>query len=196
MKKNGRLIFLIFITLLFGFIAFLIIPYSQGYGFDFEQKKFIKTGGFYIRVDNPPAEIYLNNKLIKKVTLLSNSILIKNLLPKKYKIEVKKNGYFTWLKNLEIKEKEVTEIKGLFLIKSSPQFEISAKNLKEENLKDYLKNTLREETNKAEFFRLENSVLFKGPEPILNEVRTFTISKDNLIWLSKSSFLFLSDLNG
>ncbi|PJB08090.1 hypothetical protein CO122_02560 [bacterium (Candidatus Gribaldobacteria) CG_4_9_14_3_um_filter_33_9] len=196
MKIKGRLIFLISALILFCLTAFLIISYSQGYKFDFEKKKFVQTGGLYVQVDNPPAEIYLNNKLIKKITFLSNSILIRNLLPKKYKIEIKKNDYFTWLKNLEIKEKKVTEVKGLLLIKNSPQFEILIENLKEENLKDYLKNILKEEINKAELFHLENGVLFKESEPILNEAISFTVSKDNLIWLSKSGFLFLSDLNG
>lgn len=59
----------------------------------------------------------------KKDRFFFGSTLIENLFPKKYDIEVRKNGYYSWTKALEIKEKEVTEAKNIVLIPSNPQLE-------------------------------------------------------------------------
>ncbi len=70
------------------------------------------------------AGIYLDEKLEEKTDFFFGSVLIENLLPKKYKIEVKKTGYFTWEKTLEVREKEVTEAKNVVLFPENPNFNI------------------------------------------------------------------------
>ena len=112
MEKRHRTILFIVALILFFIISLFVILYSQGYKFDFEKKKFVETGGFYIQIiNNSPFSVYLNDKLLKKKPgLFSNSFFIKNLLPKKHKIEIKKDGYFSWQKTLEVKEKEVIKI--------------------------------------------------------------------------------------
>lgn len=111
------------------FLIFLIIGpnlllYLQGYRFDFEKRKIVKTGGLFIKTLPKEAEIYINRKFIKKTDFVFGSLFIQNLLPKKYEIEIKKEGFFSWKKNLEVKEQIVTEAKNIFLFPSDLTFKI------------------------------------------------------------------------
>lgn len=116
---------------MFFVIAPLLLLYSQGIRIEFGEQKILRTGGLYINVLQQSAEIYLDGTLQKKTSILSNSALIRNLLPKEYKIEVKKPGYFPWQKTLEIKEGEVVEAKNILLVKERPQFEILKRNIED-----------------------------------------------------------------
>ncbi len=127
-KKTRTILFLIFL-ILFLLIAPLTILYSQGYRIDIENKKITQTGGLFLKIIPKQAEIYLNGKLTKKTDFFFGSALIENLLPKKYKIEVKKEGYSSWEKSLEIREKEVTEAKNIVLFPKNINFEILLKNV-------------------------------------------------------------------
>lgn len=121
-KKNKIILFLLFLFLFF-LITPLIILYSQGYRFDLEKKKITQTGVFYFKIWPRSAEIYLNNQLKKKTGFFSDKVALENLLPKKYKIEVKKEGFYSWEKKLEIKEKLVTEAKNIILFPKDIKFE-------------------------------------------------------------------------
>ena len=128
MTRGARkiLFFVFFLIFLLG--APLMILYYQGYRFDFEKKSLTQTGGLFLKVIPKQAEIYLNGKLVKKTDFFFGSALIENLLPKKYLVEVKKNGYFSWKKDLEIKEREVTEAKNIVLFPKNPNFSILTKD--------------------------------------------------------------------
>jgi len=130
MTRGARkiLFFVFFLIFLLG--APLMILYYQGYRFDFEKKSLTQTGGLFLKIIPKQAEIYLNEKLVKKTDFFFGSALIENLLPKRYLVEVKKNGYFSWKKDLEIKEREVTEAKNIVLFPKNPNFSILTKNLK------------------------------------------------------------------
>jgi hypothetical protein len=93
-----------------------------GYRFDFEKKKLTKTGGIFIKAQPKEVVISVDGKVKKKTDLFFGSALIENLLPKKYRIKVEKDGYFPWEKELEIEEGRVTEIKSLILFPKSLNF--------------------------------------------------------------------------
>lgn len=127
MTKKARTILFLLCFFLFLLIAPLAVLYSQGYRFDFENKALSQTGGIFIKAEPRQAEIYLNDQLVKRTDFFFGSALIENLLPKKYKIEVKKPGYLSWEKNLEVREKEVTEAKEIFLFPENLNFTILTK---------------------------------------------------------------------
>jgi len=131
MTKKTRTILFLICLFLFLLIAPVTIFYSQGFRFDFEAKKITQTGGLFLKVFPKSAEIYLDGKLKKKTDFFFGSVLIENLLPKKYKIEVKKEGYLTWEKILEIKEQQVTEAKNIILFPESPTFNILTTGVKD-----------------------------------------------------------------
>ena len=94
---------------------------------DFEGKKIVQTGGLYFRVLPGRAEVYLNGKISKGTSMITNAAYIENLLPKDYEIEIKKDGYYSWKKILGVKEKEVTEAENIILFAKNPEFAITDK---------------------------------------------------------------------
>ena len=55
--------------------------------------------------------------------------MIENLLPKTYAIQVKKDGYQAWTKDLPVREKQVTEIKRIVLFPQSLALNVAEKNV-------------------------------------------------------------------
>lgn len=134
MTKKTRTILFLICFVLFILTAPSIIFYSQGYRIDLNPppggKTITQTGGLFLKIEPKQVEIYLNGKLEKKTDFFFGSALIENLLPRKYKIEIKKEGYYPWEKNLEVKEKEVTEAKNIVLFPENPNFSILTENVK------------------------------------------------------------------
>ena len=131
MTKKTRTILFLICLFLFLLIAPVTIFYSQGYRFDIDSKKITQTGGLFLKIEPKQVEIYINGKLKKKTDFFFGSALIENLLPKKYKVEIKKEGYHPWEKNLEIKEKQVTEVKNIVLFSENPTFNILTAGVKD-----------------------------------------------------------------
>jgi len=180
MNKKTRLIFFAVLITLFFLLAPQIVLYSLGYRFDFEEKRLVNTGGLYLKVWPQRAEIFIDNKFIKKTGILSNAIFIQNLLPKKHEILIKREGYHFWKKTLEIKEKEVVRAENIILIKENPTFNILEKNIEE------FPFSLNNESSEKDERNL----------PVLNGLIAYEISGDNIIWLADSGFLYKSDFFG
>jgi len=122
MIKRTRTILFFICLFLFFLITPFIVLYSQGYRIDWNLKRIIKTGGFYFKVWPEGAQVFIDGKFQKKTGFLSNSVYINNLTPKEYKVEIKKEGFQTWQKNLEIKENWVTNSDIVILIPENPKF--------------------------------------------------------------------------
>lgn len=133
MTRKARTVLFTICVLLFLLATPSIVLYSQGYRFDFDKKSVVQTGAFYFKVLPKSAEVYLNGKLKDKTSTLTGSILIENLLPQTYAVEIKKAGFHPWRKSLEIKEKQVTEAKNIILFPKNPNFTIVSQNQKEIN---------------------------------------------------------------
>lgn len=116
MNKRTRTILFFIFTFLFILTAPSVIFYSQGYRFDFAAKKIVQVGGFYFKVAPRSAQVSLNGKIKTTTSLFTSSSLIENLLPKTYAVEISKDGYYSWQKTLEVKERQVTEAKNITLI--------------------------------------------------------------------------------
>lgn len=125
-KKTRKVLFLLFF-IIFLLLGPIIVLYSQGYRFDWKNKKITQTGGLFLRVEPKVADVFIDGKFVKKTDFLFGSVLIENLLPRKYQVEVKKERYFPWKKELEIKEKEVCEAKSIVLIPENLDYQILTK---------------------------------------------------------------------
>ena len=120
MTKKTRTILFLICAFLFTLTAPSVIFYSQGYRFDFTSKKIVQTGGLYFKVAPRNAQVSLNGKIKDTTSVFTNSALVENLLPKTYAVEINKDGYYSWQKTLEVKEKQVTEAKNITLIPKTP----------------------------------------------------------------------------
>lgn len=124
-----------FFVLLFIVAAPSLVLYAQGYRLNLPYtsgaKLIVKTGGVFLKVTPKQADIYINGNLSKQTDFFFGSSLVENLLPRKYNIEVKKTGYKSWSKNLEVKEKEVTEARNILLFPEKLAFSAVEKNVED-----------------------------------------------------------------
>jgi hypothetical protein len=122
MKPWQRKLLFSFFLCLFLTLGPMIVFYSLGYRVDFEKKKITKTGGIFIKALPKEVEVSIEGRIRKKTDIFFGSVLIDNLLPKKYKVKVEKDGYFPWEKELEVEEERVTEVKNLILFPRNINF--------------------------------------------------------------------------
>lgn len=123
MTKRQRTFLFLILAALFLLAAPSIALYSQGFRIDWDNQRIAKTGAFYFKATPQRADIFINEKLVKKTDFLFGSALTKNFFPGRYIVEVKKEGFSSWKKILEIKEKEVTEAKNIILFPADLRFQ-------------------------------------------------------------------------
>ena len=193
MEKRTRTVLFIICVVIFSLAAPVVVFYSQGYRFDFETKKIVQTGAFYFKVSPRNAEVWLNNKLKTKTSIFTNSALIENLMPKTYGVEIKKQGYHTWQKNLEIREKQVTEAKNIVLIPEKPNFIIINQTIPEIEASA----TSSDEKKLIEFNDYEIWVAFiesQTVQPQIEEekifITRFSEKIDKVFWLNDYYLIF------
>ncbi len=111
-----RFIFWIFVFL---FIAASIITtlFAQGWRFNFETLRIIRTGGIFIKTNVAGAKIYINDEYIGSTAgILNYTKLINNLTPKNYNLFIYKEGYYPWNKIVEIRNGLVMELPYITLL--------------------------------------------------------------------------------
>ncbi len=101
---------------LIGLTLFTVL-YAEGWRFNTQTKAIQKTGILAIRSIPEGAKVYLN----KKVVTATNDT-IQSLTPGKYTVEVQKDGFEVWTKELEIYPELVTDITAV-LVSQSPRIE-------------------------------------------------------------------------
>lgn len=184
MTRKTRTILFFICLFLFLLIAPAVVFYSQGYRFDFEKKKVTQTGAFYFKVLPKSAQIYFDGRLKKKTDFIFGSVLIENLLPKTYNIQIKKEGYLAWEKTLEIKEKQVTEAKNILLIPESLGFSVLSKEVKDfffsPDEKKIILEEIRENGWQINLYDLKNNV------------KSYLIGEKDIAKSKKSKVDFLS----
>jgi len=152
MTKRARTTIFLICLFLFILITPVAVLYSQGYRLDFNPpaggKIITQTGGLFLKILPKQVEVYLDGNLKKKTDFFFGSVLIENLLPKKYTIRVQKEGFYPWEKVLEIKEKEVTEAENIVLFPKNPNFSILIKGVGNFWFSPDQKNIILKEENK------------------------------------------------
>ncbi|MBU3918901.1 PEGA domain-containing protein [Patescibacteria group bacterium] len=117
---------ILFISTLLGFLIFapILLFYSQGYRFDFNNKRIVQTGGLFFNVSPNGSKISIDEKISRKTSFIFGSSFISGLMPKKYEIKIEKENYHPWQKTLEVEEKKVTECKDIQLFLKNPEFSL------------------------------------------------------------------------
>jgi hypothetical protein len=122
MNKKTRLIILLFCVVCFLAVAPILVAYSMGYRFDFENRKIVATGGIYVRTFPTAEQITVDSNIFEKPGLFANSIFVQSLLPKSHTVLIKKTGYYDYSKILEVQENQVTKLENVLLIKDNITF--------------------------------------------------------------------------
>lgn len=193
MRKRKKIFFIGFFSLIFFISALCLILYSFGYVFDLEKKKIVSTGSFYFKTYPKECEIYLNGKFIKKTDPILGTAIIKNLKPDIYNIEIKKEGFSPWKKELEIKEKFVTEAKNIFLFPKNFNLSLITKDV--DNFFIFKENILLKKGGEENwYFTLLNLKDLK--EDVVLDKKDFKneqLSFENLILNEEKAILELKD---
>lgn len=129
MTKHSRFFLFLSLAVIFLVAAPLTVFYSLGWRFDWKGKKIIQPGVFYFKVWPKSSQIYINGELIKKTDFFFGSTMVENLMPQKYQVEIKKDGFLPWQKTLEINERVVTDAKNIILVPEKVNFNVLAKNI-------------------------------------------------------------------
>jgi hypothetical protein len=119
-----RLTMLIIFIIAFLVISPIIIMYTAGYRYDWRNGLLKETGAISIDIEPKNANVYLNGiKLQDKMPIRLN-----NIAPAKYNLRIAAPGYFDWMKEIEVKNKQTNYIKEIGLIKKNkPQILIHGK---------------------------------------------------------------------
>lgn len=114
---------IIFIAAFF-VISPIIIMYTAGYRYDWENGLLKQTGTISIDVEPKNATVYLNGiKLQDKMPIRLN-----NIAPAKYSLRITAPEYFDWLKEIEVKNKQTNYTKEISLLKKNkPEILINGK---------------------------------------------------------------------
>lgn len=109
--KKLNVVFFLLVAVSVPLITLLIIKIAKGYSFNTSKKSF-EPRGILVATSNPDgAQVFVNGKL---ETATNNTI---SLLPGNYRVEIKKDGFSPWTKELKI-EKELVIKTDAFLFPS------------------------------------------------------------------------------
>lgn len=111
--KYRRLLYSTFI-LAFVVITPLVILYTAGYRYNFKKNKIEKTGILYLESSPKDAKIFINGKFKDETPTRFSK-----MLPDTYQIEVIKDGYHPWEKNVEIRSNLTTFNRDIVLFKQN-----------------------------------------------------------------------------
>lgn len=100
------------LVVVFLIILIVIIAFARGYRFNITEQKVTPTGILAISADPKASSVYINGKL-KGATDLNV-----NLIPGKYQVDVKKEGYTTWSKTINVKPEIVLSLEATLFPKN------------------------------------------------------------------------------
>lgn len=114
--KTRRVLFYFF-AFLFFVAAFLVVLYSRGYRFSFEDWRVTEIGGIYIKSEPPRATIFLNDEPTEgKTGIFQSGTLITNLTPDDYSVRLTLDGYHEWRKNVPVRSGDVAVFDYIILV--------------------------------------------------------------------------------
>lgn len=115
LTKKQRSISILLLGLLFILAAPVIILYSLGYTLDGDFT-IQKTGGIFIHSDTANTSVFVDKEFLKNNGFFIKNTLIQDLVPnKKYTIEVHKDNYQSWIKEIYVYPSIVSEGRVLML---------------------------------------------------------------------------------
>jgi hypothetical protein len=112
-SRKVRLAMLIVFIIAFFVISPIIIMYTAGFRYDWQNGLLKETGAISVDVEPKTATVYLNGiRLQDKMPIRLN-----NIAPAKYNLRISAPEYFDWQKEIEVKNKQTNYTKEISLIK-------------------------------------------------------------------------------
>lgn len=179
-----RAILSAFIVIFF-ILSPVIVMYAAGYRYDFKNGLLRETGAISVDILPSEAAVYLDNLKLKDKLPLR----LKNLTPGKYHLKITASGYYDWVKEVEVKNKQTVYIKEIVLIKKNKPRLLAQKNIVSLSLSPNGRYLLYgvENGGATETWlrdaRRQNEVLISRLPPE---------SKINVAWAEKNNWLYVA----
>jgi len=193
MSKRTRLMILLVCVVCFFIATPVLVAYSIGYRFDFENMKITSTGGIYVHTSPAAEQVIIDSKIVQKPGIFSNAIFTQSLLPGDHTILAQKKEYYDYFKTIPVEEKEVTKLENVILFKKDTRFElVDATNPSpfEPTEKYIIKN------NNLYYSDILENVGITATQkviPIIKNISTFSLQNSNIVWLGTDGLLYRSD---
>ncbi len=114
-KTRKKIFWVLFAS--FILVGGFLVMHSFGYRLNAKELEFVQTGGLYLETTPRITDIYLDGEIIKeKSGFLNSGIFLSGLIPKNYEINISKDKYFLWKKNLEIKPSLVSGLSHVVIL--------------------------------------------------------------------------------
>ncbi len=105
------------LTFLFIIVGTITIYYSRGFRFNLKTQSIVQTGAIYLRITPPDGSININGRPRKnKSGFFQSGTLLTNLSPGIYKIDITKDKYSSWHKNVPVEPSEVSILDNIVLV--------------------------------------------------------------------------------
>ena len=131
LTRPVRVFIMVFLIVSFCIVSPIVILYTAGYRYDWENNTIKQTGVISVDVEPTDANIYLNDVKIDK----DIPARLSNRAPGTYHISLKQKGYKTWSKDITVESKKTTYINNITLLKD--QLPIHLDDFKSDNIVDF-----------------------------------------------------------
>lgn len=118
--KIRRTIAFYFSVALFCTLLPVILSYALGYQIDYRNFRIYKTGILYISSRPAGASVYINGSMRQDLTPMQ----IEELKPGTYKVEVRRDGFYPWEKNMTVRPNMVTKADHIVLFPIAQEMKI------------------------------------------------------------------------
>ncbi len=129
MSLRKRRTYFWILSILFVFIIPPIMLYTSGYRLG-PEFTLVETGGMYIYAPEPGSVIYIDGKERHQTSILGRDWFVQNVTPGTYTVLIAKSGFWPWIKEVVVTERQVAEALA-FLIPKEPEIEVIPKTLEE-----------------------------------------------------------------
>ncbi len=124
LPRKTRQLTLGFLVVVFMIAIPFLYMYATGYRLDFKKPtNLVSTGGISITVEQADSEIYIDDELVRTARIFSKAFYAQGLDIGTHRIYVKKDGYHTWVKELPVSKRLVTEAEA-FNVPLVPQVRV------------------------------------------------------------------------
>lgn len=122
LPQKHRSIFFWALVVIFLVALPALIFYTTGYRLSFEDEEtsIVTNGGMYVTTDNLEVNVYLDEEQVERPRLFRSAYYIQNISSGQHRIVVQSPGYQTWVKELPVDPRVVTEVSA-FNIPELPQ---------------------------------------------------------------------------
>jgi hypothetical protein len=117
LTRKHRSVFFWLLVMVFLITLPSLIFYTTGYRLSFENEEtsIVTTGGMYVTTDNLEVDVYLDEEQVERPRLFRSAYYIQNITAGQHRIAVQSPGYQTWVKELPVDSRVVTEVSAFNL---------------------------------------------------------------------------------